>query len=178
MTAKRSSLLLLAAAGVLAGHLLGYGASAAFGVHSSTAHRHLDLLVDVVVPVGAILLVVIALAHPQRSGWSRGLTIPRLAGTQSLFYIALEWGERVAQGQGAEELLAVPVVAGFVAQLVIALLVVRGVRLVWRLLCPPPPVLDVGAPRVPVTRDGPRVVRSHWASGGLGARAPPRLAAS
>lgn len=177
MTARRSTLLLLAAAGVLAGHLLGYGASAVLGVSSATTHGHLDPLVDVVVPLGAILLVGVALAHPQRSGWHRGLTVPRLAGLQSLFYLVLEWGERATQGQGVEELLAPPVIAGFVAQLLVALLVVRGVRQVWRLLCPPPPVLESRAPRVEVMSDGTRTVRSIRTSSGPGARAPPRLTA-
>jgi hypothetical protein len=177
MTARRSSLLLLAAAGVLAGHLLGYGASAGFGAPMSTAHGHLDLLVDVVVPLGAILLVAIALAHPQRSGWGRELTFPRLAGTQSLLYLALEWGERAAQGQGAAELLALPVVAGFVAQLVVALFVVRGVRLSWRFLHQAPLVLGVWVPLVRPTHDAQRVVHPHRTTGEPGARAPPRLVA-
>lgn len=171
-------LILVAWAGVLAGHMLGYGVSGLLGAISATPHAHLDPLADVLVPLGAIALTAIAATDPSRSGWRRGLTVPRLAGVQSVLYLVLEWGERAVQGHGLAELLSLPVIAGFVAQLVVAVVVVSTVRLVWRatrirpLVMAPWPRLVPAEPRAPLpatTRD-PR----H----GAGARAPPvRVAA-
>lgn len=174
MSTKWLSLLALAIAGVLAGHLVGYGAVSGLGVTSGAHHGHLDLLVDVLLPLGTIALVAIALAHPRRSGWDRGLTVPRLAGLQSLLYVALEWGERAAQGLPAAELASAPVLAGFLAQLMIAVLVVWAVRLTWRMTCPAEPISDPWGSIAVMRSKGPGTVASMEVRGAVAARAPPR----
>jgi hypothetical protein len=125
-------------------------------------------------PLGTIALVAIAVADPRRSGWRRELTVARLAGIQSLLYVALEWGERAAQGQGVAELWSTPVLAGFVAQLVVALIVVSAVRLTWRLTRPA--VLALGSWPRPVLEQPPTPIFPcvRYLRSGPGARAPPR----
>lgn len=178
MSRRWVSLLAVASAGVLGGHLLGYGAGSLLGATTATHHGHLDPLVDVLVPLGSIALVAIALAQPERSGWGRGLTVPRLAGLQSLMYTALEWGERAAQGHGVAELASTPVVAGFVAQLMIAVLVVWAVRLAWRAARPPAPMLSAWPCIVLPLSPGSTTIVSMEVWPGAGARAPPRPLAS
>jgi hypothetical protein len=138
--------------GVVGGHELGYLLGGAADVSLATSHVHLTAATQVAHLFVAWLLLAIAVTDPRR-GWTRGLTVPRLAGLQSALYVALEVGERIAQGAPLAELGSAPVLLGLAVQLPLAATLVLFARVVQaavdRLLAagPAPLLVPTGRPR-------------------------------
>lgn len=170
-----ATLFVVAGAGVQLGHSLGYGAAALVGATTGVGHGHLDVLGDILVPLGAVGVLVAILLDPRRPSLPRPWAGWRLASVQSGMYLALEAGERQAQGHGLEGLLTAPVLAGFGAQLVVALLVTRLVRAARRSLAPlvDAPALLPGASVVPCPAGAPWVIVGGRDRRPVGSRAPP-----
>lgn len=170
-----ASALALASAGVLVGHVLGYGVADLFGTVVGVEHGHLDVMLDVTLPLATAAFVLAVLADPRRGGWKGSVSTARFALTQSVLYLAMESAEYVADGQVLAALLAPPVVAGFVAQLIIAVAiraVVGGAqRLVRRITEPLRAVTHLGREALSPYRLA--VLHGRTDAHLLGARAPP-----
>lgn len=121
----------VAAAGALAGHAVGYHlARPTHAVaHLTTGHGYSGALAAVVLPLGAAALVALAIRHARRTGGVPGLTVRSLAGVQLGIFLAQELGERLAAGQGLDLARDRGVWWGVIAQVVIAWLLVRALRL-------------------------------------------------
>ncbi len=171
-----SSVLALASAGVLVGHVLGYGAAELLGAASGVGHGHLDLLLDVAVPLATAALALAALADPRRDGGTSAVSYRRLVAVQTALYLALEFAEHLGAGHGLSTLATAPVVAGLLAQFVVAIAihaVVRGARgLVHRITEGLRAVTRTPVVLAPAVRSA--VLHGRTDAHLLGARAPPR----
>jgi hypothetical protein len=166
--------LALAFAGMLLGHAAGYAVAAATGTMAGVSHAHLDVLLDVGLPLGVVALLLLALTEPRRIAGARDVTVARLAGLQSLLFVGLETLERLVQGAGPGGLLSTAVVVGFLAQLLVATVVVLLVgatrRFVRRILL----LLSTSSPaRRPAPSSPPPRLQDRGLGRSLGARAPP-----
>jgi hypothetical protein len=150
----RGALALLGVAilGVVGGHELGYLLGGAADASLATPHAHVAAVTQVLHLFVAWLLLAVAVTDPRR-GWTRGLTIRRLAGLQAALYAALEVGERLVQGAPLAELASAPVLLGLAVQLPLAAVTVLVARVVQaavdRLLAdgPTPIVVPTGRHR-------------------------------
>lgn len=171
--------LLVAAAGALIGHEIGYGLRPFVGEPGVlVGHAHVGHLVQALVPFGAVALLAGTLADPRRTDWARDhLGLGRLTVTQSLLYAALEVGERVAQDASLWGLLSPHVILGAVAQLVVAAVLVTLVRDAQRLRAL---LVRTAPPSTPQPPAFPTVGRPFVAADvqlPVRARAPPLLPA-
>ena len=169
-------LLLVAVAGALIGHELGYALGPFVGeAASTTPHDHLDQFLRIVPAAGVLTVVVAGLTDPRRARHvDDRISVGRLASLQGVLYGALEIGERLLHGQTLHGLAEPPVVLGGLAQLLVAVLLVSLARLTRRVLH----LLDhaLGAPVL-----GTQVFTAarRWRAvevlrpGSLGSRAPP-----
>ncbi|WP_052666788.1 hypothetical protein [Nitriliruptor alkaliphilus] len=145
--------------GVVGGHELGYLVGGAADGGLATPHTHLAAATRVAHLFAVWFLLAAAVSDPRR-GWTRGLTVPRLAILQSGLYVTLEVAERVAQGTPLAELTSRCVLFGLLLQLPLAATTVLLSRVtqtaVERLLAGGPALLVVPTGRPRCTR-GPEV---------------------
>lgn len=132
----RRQLLLLAPAGMLLGHTVGYLLASSSGHHgAAAAHAHVALIAALAAPLAVAALALSALRHRATAG-RRGLL--SLTALQAVAYVSMEVLERVASGLAVSAAAADPaVVAGLISQLVVAAVLVavdRGARCAGRVL--------------------------------------------
>lgn len=113
-------LLLIAPAGMLAGHAVGYLVAPSH-LHASglsDAHTHVPALATVAVPVAIVALLAISLREPRRP---RLRALWWLVGLQAAAYVGMELTERAAAGLDVAAGAHDPaVLAGLAAQLLVA----------------------------------------------------------
>jgi hypothetical protein len=169
-------LLVVAGAGALIGHEVGYTVGPSLGSQVVTPHGHVAQLLQILPPLGGFVLLAAAVSDPRRARWAREqLTVGRLAAVQMLLFVALEVMERQAHGVSLAELATPPVLVGAVAQLLVAALLVTFVRRTRRAL----QTLTSTPSDLPRCGPAVRVVHVAWpvraaqVAGQLGSRAPP-----
>ena len=113
-------LLLIAPAGMLAGHAVGYlvAPSHLHAAGVADAHTHVPALATVAVPIAIVALLVLSLREPRRP---RPRALWWLAGLQAAAYAGMEVTERAAAGLDVATAAHDPaVLAGLAAQLLVA----------------------------------------------------------
>lgn len=163
---------MLALAGVLVGHTVGYAGG--HGAHGG-GHWYVFPALAVVGPLAVIVGTVSAVAEARRVGIALELSVARLLGAQAALYTVLEVGERLVHGH-LGTITGASVALGLLAQLPVALALHGLVRLArraaHRLFSGPVGCRQPLALRVwPTATDGSR---PRWSP--ISSRAPPSLA--
>lgn len=123
---RQVATLLLAFASALVAHWLGYAAAQG----PAALHEYLAPTMALAIPVGLVTMLVLVVRSARALDWGGDpLGVRRLLALQLALYAALEVYERVAGGTSIADLLTEPaVLAGLVAQPVVALVVVGCLR--------------------------------------------------
>ncbi|MDG2112179.1 MAG: hypothetical protein P8N02_06150 [Actinomycetota bacterium] len=170
---QRASLLLLAVAGALAGHVIGYGI---VGSTLGSLHDYVGATATIVVPFAAAALGLFGLRLARNVGVDLVTEQRRLTTMMLAVYGLQEVGERLVAGHQPAVAELLPIAAGLLVQPLIAWTIVRLAALVGQVIegltrpdaavfSPPPPRLVPARMR---PADGRRIHHSR------SSRGPPR----
>ncbi len=173
---------MLTFAGVAVGHIAGYGLAHPDGAAREVAlggHAYFATAASVVVPLGVFAALGWAVATARTLGMRGRIDVRRLIVAQVVVFAVQEIAERAASGAGLHgALVERGVWFGLLAQVAVAVVVVRGIDLVGRVVR-----FAIAGPRPRATHAPvsstfvPRIV-SHatGAAVSVGLRAPPAVA--
>jgi hypothetical protein len=170
---RQAALVLIALAGALLGHVVGYQLA---GVGLPELHHHLGPVATLLIPLGALALGSVGWKLARGADLDFELAQGRLTLFMLAAYSSMEFLERAAASHDPTMVELAPVLAGLVAQPLMAWLLVRVAALVGTALASligaasslPPTGRVQLRPAVVVVRDGRRVHR------GRTTRGPPR----
>ncbi|HWH34335.1 MAG TPA: hypothetical protein VNT56_03360, partial [Acidimicrobiales bacterium] len=154
MTHRRLALAVLASAGVLVAHSLGYALSAQGP--AGLGHGYVLPALGVMGPVAVVVAALAAVAEARRTGLASEFSAARLAGAQLALFAVQEIAERLVSGH-LDSIASEPgMLFGFLAQVPVAWVLHRlsglAHRVASRLLAAPP----VGQARQAVEHPGHR----------------------
>lgn len=127
---------MLATAGVAVGHIAGYALAHPDGAAREVAlggHAYLPTAAATVIPLGVVAALWWSIKTARSLGLAGQIDWRRLAAAQVAVFIVQEIGERFVGGEGLDAVVSERGVwFGLVAQVVVAVLAVRGIDLVRR----------------------------------------------
>ncbi len=181
MAPRRIAFWMLAVAGVAVGHIAGYaiahpdsaGREAALG-----GHAYLPIAASVIVPLGVVTALVWAVRTARTLDMGGRIDARHLVMAQVAIFGGQELAERFVSGAGVGSALAERGVwVGIVAQVVVAVVVVRSIDLVRRAVrfVSGGRVRSVGLARAAAPRFPRALYRSTETPVAVGLRAPPMV---
>ena len=181
MAPRRIAFWMLAVAGVAVGHIVGYGVAhpdAAGREAALGGHAYLPVVASIVVPIGVLTALVWAVRTAAALHLAGRIDVRHLAVAQVAIFGCQEIAERVISGAGPTSALTERGVwVGIVAQVLVAVIVVRSIDLVRRAVR----FVSRGQPRTVGAARAERpwfprpVWRSTVAPVAVGLRAPPMV---
>ncbi len=181
MIPRRVAFWMLATAGVAVGHIAGYALAHPDVATREVAlggHAYLPSVAAAVIPAGVLAALWWAVRTARSLGLAGQIDWRRLAAAQVAVFLCQEMGERFVAGEGVGAAISERGVwFGLVAQVVVALLVTRGidaVRRVIRAVTAGRPI-TTRLPRICIILPAAPVASVAPATVAVGLRAPPAL---